>query len=426
MTENTHSLAIKDELQERAISLGCGTSDRIVGITGQAGTGKTTIMRQIHDAFSSAGHRVAIAAPTGKAAKRISEATGLPAVTLHKLLEYTHPGDPDPKTGKVTGVSVPKRGPDNRLAQSVILVDEYSMINTELDRALMDAIPSGGLVRCFGDINQLPPIEEGGFSRNSKPEPSPFERHLKLFPSVKLVNIYRQGEGSGIVKNAHRILQGFMPQQADDFKMIIGKNPVQSVLDIVMEDDGKKFSQLDYQIIVPMNKGWIGTTALNKKVQELVQGSNMHNAMVMPRSKWDKNDMVLCPGDKIIWMKNDYELEIFNGETGTVVEFQHDQIVIDFGDRTVAVPPWVEYTHADGSIKGYDPRVQLNLAYVVTTHKSQGSEYIEAVYIMDKASWIMQDRSNFYTAVTRGRKHVTVISDQKSIQTAVSTVKHRV
>jgi len=423
MTENTQPF-IQDELQTQAITLGCGTNDRIVCVTGPAGTGKTTIMLQIYNAFVNAGHKVAIAAPTGKAAKRISEATGLPAVTLHRLLEYTHPGDPDPKTGKVTGVSVPRRGPENRLEYSVVLVDEYSMINNELDRTLLDAIPAGGLVRCFGDINQLPPIENTGF--NGPPAgPSAFTRHLKNFPSVKLEKIYRQGEGSGIVTNAARILKGWVPQQADDFQMVIGKNPVETVMDMIMAE-GAKFHTLDWQIITPTHMGWTGTRALNLNIQEMLQGEKMHEAHVMPRTRYDKvKSLVLIPGDKILWTKNDYHLEIYNGETGIVKKFEHDQVFIDFGDREVAIPPHVEYIASDGSTKNYDPRTTINLAYAVTTHASQGSEYSQIAYIMDKSSSILHDRSNFYTAITRARYKTTVVTDQRSLQRAVSTLKVR-
>ena len=415
---------LPDAKQQEAVTLGCGTTDRIVGVTGSAGTGKTRLMKQIAEAFIEAGHTVSVAAPTGKAAKRISEATGLPATTLHRLLEYTHPGDPDEKTGKILGISVPKRKPDNRLDASVVLVDEYSMVNSELDRNLLDAIPNGGLVRVFGDVNQLPPIEEGGF--NTVPKPSPFQKHLKVFPSVTLEKIYRQGEGSGIVTNGARILKGMMPTQTDDFKMMIGKNPVTTIEDIIMAGD-VDFTTLDNQIISPTHKGWIGTISINERIQKLLHGDKMHMAQVMPRTRYDKiKQLVLVPGDKILWRKNDYNLEIFNGETGIVKEFIHDQIVIDFGDRTIAVPPWVEYQMADGSVKGYDPRVVIAHAYVITTHASQGSEYFNVVYLMDKSVFMLQDRSNFYTAITRARKHTTIISDLRSLQSAVSTQRRSV
>lgn len=405
-------------MQERAIELACSTSNRIVGVTGQAGTGKTTIMRRVYHAFVDAGHAVALCAPTGKAAKRISEATGIQATTIHKLLEYTHPGDPDEKTGKILGISVPRRGPQRPLDYSVVLGDEYSMVNEELNRALMDAMPSGGLVRVFGDANQLPPIEEGDFNRQGTKPLSPFEKYLKQFPSVTLKNIYRQGEGSGIVKNGHRIINGMCPSQMDDFKITITQQHKNRIIDYVMTS-GIDFGSLDNQVITPTNKGWIGQVALNVTIQELLQGDKMYSAHVMPRSKWDKTNLVLVVGDKVLWTKNDYQLEIYNGETGIVTSLDNDLVTIDFGDRTLAIPPWVEYEGADGERKGYDPRTQLQLAYAITTHKSQGSEYQHVVYMMDKYAFMLQNRANFYTAVTRARKHVHVISDQRSFQSAV-------
>lgn len=410
---------VPDELQEQAVTLSCSTEHRIVGITGQAGTGKTTIMKRVYREFIDAGHDVVLCAPTGKAAKRIAEATSIPAVTIHRLLEFTHPGDPDEKTGKVLGISVPRRTPMKPLDQSVILADEYSMVNVELNRYLIDAMRAGAMLRVFGDANQLPPIEGNDFDKSAPKILSPFSTHLKLFPSVVLKNIYRQGEGSGIVKNAHRILNGMCPMSTDDFSLKITQNQQAEALNIVRAGD-VDFSQLDNQIITPTNKGWIGTRELNLKIQELIQGSRMFEAHVMPRDKWDKHNLALVVGDKVLWMKNDYQLEIYNGETGIVEDLSNDMVTINFGDRTIAVPPWVEYEAADGSVKGYDPRKQLQLAYVVTTHKSQGSEYAHVVYIMDRSAFMLQNRANFYTAVTRARKHATVVSDQRSFQTAVT------
>lgn len=422
--ENTPALSpdtlIKDELQEQAVALCCSTENRIASVTGQAGTGKTTIMKRVFNAFIDAGHNVALAAPTGKAAKRIAEATGIPATTLHRLLEFTHPGDPDEKTGKPIGISVPRRTRMNRLEQSVILVDESSMINQDLFRDLMDAIPNGGLVRMFGDVNQLPPIEERD---DYKSMPSPFHKMLEGFPSVKLTNIYRQGEGSGIVKNAHRILNGWVPQNTDDFRLIIGRPHLpKEVMGIVASGEADFYS-LDNQIITPTNKGWIGQIQLNQALQKQRWGDNLRDAILVPRAKWDKIDLFLREGDKIIWKKNDYNLEIFNGETGIVKSLANDCITVDFGDRVVDVPPWIEYTDPTGQIKGYDPRINIFLAYALTTHACQGSEYQHVVYTMDTSAFMLLQRSNFYTAVTRGRKKDWVVTDQRGLMRSISNNK---
>lgn len=414
-----------DLLQEEAITLGCNTKERIVGVTGQAGTGKTTIMRQVYDALHDAGHDIALVAPTGKASKRISEATSIPAITIHRLLEFTHPGDPDPKTGKVTGVSVPRRNKENRLEQSAILIDEASMINSTLWRDVMDALPAGAIVRCFGDVNQLPPIEEDGRVMNSM---TPFQKVLKDFKSVTLKNIYRQGEGSTIVKNGHKILNGMMPHQAEDFRIMLTPTDVvesapNSPITLLMKhvaESGIDYASLDNQIITPINKSWIGQYELNLKLQALIQKDKMFSAVVLPRSKWESDKTcMIAPDDKIMWKKNDYKLEIFNGETGTVIDILNDVININFGDRIVGIPPWIEYIGPDGETKGYDPREQIDLAYAITTHKAQGSEYQHVTYILNKSSYSMHHRNNFYTAITRARKIVYVISDQRSMQQSV-------
>ena len=411
-----------DDLQSQAVTLCCDSTKNIVSVTGQAGTGKTTIMKKVYEAFINAGHSVALAAPTGKAAKRIAEATGIDAMTLHRLLEFTHPGDPDQKTGKVIGVSVPRRNRENRLEYTVVLVDEASMINQELYRDLIDALPPGGVIRFFGDVNQLPPIEQRD---DYKKMPSPFSKLLKDFPSVMLTNIYRQGEGSGVVKNGHRILHGMVPQQFDDFKLIIGRPHLPNTLIELIKSEGIDFNSLDNQIITPTNKGWIGQVALNQAVQKLLKGDQMYEAVLMPREKWDKNDLFVVTGDKVIWKKNEYNLGIFNGETGIIKDLDNDCVTVDFGDRVVSVPPWIEYTTPDGQIKGYDPRVNIYLAYALTTHSCQGSEYQHVVYVMDRSCWGLLIRGNFYTAVSRARKKAWVISDNAALQRSVVNTQSR-
>lgn len=413
---------IEDIYQKEAAHLACGTSNRIVGITGQAGTGKTTIMKLVHESFTSAGYQVVLAAPTGKAAKRISEATGIQAQTIHRLLEFTHPGDPDEKTGKPIGVSEPRRTRQNPLSQNVILVDEYSMVPWLLNRRLVDAMPAGALLRMFGDTNQLPPIEEFSVGVGEAPKQSPFREYLAKFPSVTLKNIYRQGEGSDIVKNAHRILHKMCPQNTTDFALIQSTKQHEVMLKLV-ERDPQLFRSLMHQIITPTHKGPIGTRKMNLAVQAIVQCDNASTGRVMPRNKWDKHDLVLYEGDKVLWTKNDYNLGIYNGETGIVKSFEeYGQVTIDFGDRIISVPPLVSYESSSGHTVHYDPRVNIQLAYCITTHASQGSEYESVFYLMDSYAYMLQDQANFYTGVTRARKKACVITDQRSLQRAVTTL----
>ena len=277
------------------------------------------------------------------------------------------------------------------------------------------------MLRVFGDVHQLPPIEELTVTSGPPPEMSPFRSHLARFPSVTLKNIYRQGEGSGVVKNAHRILNKMCPQPLPDFGVVLTRAQPSKLLPMV-DKNPKMYGSLDHQIITPTHRGWIGTRELNKKIQAIVQAGNYAEGRIIPRSKWDKEDLELLVGDKVLWTKNDYNLGIFNGETGIVIDLLgQGHVVINFGDRVISVPPLISYERADGQTVYYDPRTQIKLAYVITTHASQGSEYESIVYIMDRYAMVLQDQANFYTAVTRAKKHATVIADQWSFQKAVTT-----
>lgn len=409
-----------DSSQSEAIKLCCDTSvrNRICGVTGQAGTGKTTIMRQVYERLRGAGYTVALCSPTGKAAKRIREATGIRASTIHLLLEYSHPGDRDEKTGKVIGISEPKRHRHYPLEYDVILVDEAAMINHELYRNLIDALPAGGCIRFFGDVNQLPPIEN---DERLKLVLSPFAALLgsTQFKSVTLTTLYRQGEGSGIVSNGDLIIKGRVPRRTEDFTYHITDKPLDALTAYLQQTEQSiKWSDVSNQIITPTNVGWTGTHKLNALLQRIFFRDHRADQFVqVPRAKWSKEAPInLTVGDKVLWTENNYDLGIFNGETGTVMETsEFDEIVIDFGDRSVVVPPSLEATNKYGNVYTYDPRVFIDLAYAVTTHKSQGSEYQNVIYIMNSSRPYILGRNNFYTGVTRARKSVHVITDQKGL-----------
>jgi exodeoxyribonuclease V alpha subunit len=407
-----------DLTQQAAQDMCCDLSRRVVGVTGAAGTGKTTIIKKVYEEIVSKGKTVALAAPTGKAAKRITESTGIAAQTLHRLLKYPRPGERDDK-GKALKPGFPRHDAEFPLPFDYVITDEFSMVNTEVHRNLMNALPNGRGIRMFGDLNQLRPIEQSDYLMSL---PSPFAQMLDKFPHTVLTNVYRQGEGSGILGNAQKILAKRMPQRLDDFALKFTESPVTALQDMIFEqlDAGISFADIDNQIIVPGRKTWVGTVKLNAMLQNMFR-SESDGWVELPRHKWDRESRVrVRPGDKVICTENNYDLEVFNGEVGIVQSTDDATVVIDFGDRIVSFPPEVCRTHADGRTSFYDPRPSLDLAYALTTHKMQGSECKRVVYILNKSNTYMQSRSNFYTAITRAREHVTVITDQRSLTYSIN------
>lgn len=411
-----------DATQLEAIRRCCdiSPSNRTVPITGQAGTGKTTIMKQVYDKLVEAGYRVAMAAPTGKAAKRIQEATGIPAMTAHRLLEYPHPGERDEKTGKQLRTTEPKRNRHNPLLFDILLVDEYAMIKWEVHRNLVDALPKGGCIRMFGDVNQLQPIES---NKRLQDAPSPFQDAIHTFNGVVLTTIHRQSDGSGIVANGARILAGRVPQRTDDFTLKVTNQPINELREFVY--DKPQYKGLDAQVISPAVGTWVGTMKVNQMMQDLFIDPD---AEYVPaeRHKWITSkhkitELRVFIGDKVIWTENNYDLEVFNGETGIVVDVSPElgSITIDFGDRVVDVPILLVYTDKNGREAQYNPQRSIELAYCVTTHKAQGSEFKEVVYLINKSSAYNQNRRNFYTGITRASQQVHLITDQKSLNLSV-------
>lgn len=415
-----------DDTQQKAVSLCCDISQRVVGVTGPAGSGKTTILRTAYNALEENGYSIALAAPTGKAAKRIYEVTGINAFTNHRLLEYTHPGDPDPKTGKPVAFSYPRRTRANPLDIDVLFVDEYAMVNWELHRSLFDALRPGASIRVFGDNNQLQPIEE---NQQLRDQPSPFMEMLRKFQSVELETIHRQGKDSGILLNLHAILRGKMPTRNDQWSMRFTDTPVDALRELILDslDRGIDYSCPENQILTPQNTSWVGTVKLNAMIQSMFH-NRMEPALFVPRHAWVKGEgdqkgglIRMFLGDKVIITRNMYDLQVFNGESGKIIEISEDgEIVIDFGDREQAIPPIMMVQNRYGKTVEIDPRKDVDLGYAITTHKAQGSEYDNVVYVLNKSTGFMQNRRNFYTAASRGRKHVHLITDQRSISLSLS------
>jgi exodeoxyribonuclease V alpha subunit len=419
--------------QEEAVNDCCDISKRVVGVTGPAGTGKTTIIRKVYNQVKQHGYTPVLAAPTGKAAKRIYEATGIDAMTLHRLLEYTHPGDPDPKTGKPKGFSWPRRDRQNRLEYDFILIDEAMMMNEELHRALFDAIPIAGVIRYFGDANQLSPVEE--FQKKDQVQPPPpFVRLLNdksgKFKVITLDTIYRQGKDSGILFNCERILKGSMPTKNDQWTMQFTDLTVDALRQYVLEsmNEGVDWNVIENQIIVPQNKGGVGRNKLNIMLQGLYNNES-NPCLYLDRLPWvagegDKKGGTIrvFVGDKVIISSNLYDLGVFNGESGVIIHLDQDtgEVTIDFGDREQTIPPILQVVSRDGNESVIDPRKYIDLGYCITTHKSQGSEYQRVCYVMNKSNYWMLNRRNFYTATSRAKEHVHIITDQKGLFAAIS------
>ena len=405
-----------DESQLKAISACCNSERRVVAVTGEAGTGKTTILQNVYETLTARGYNVVLCAPTGKAAKRITEATNIPAKTVHRLLEYPYPKEINEKTGKPLVSSDPKRDRMNPILENVVLCDEYAMVNVELHRNLLDALPNGGLIRMFGDANQLQPIETTR-SKKQQQEPSSFLKMLDKFDGIWLKRIHRQKEGSNIISNGHRIIQGLMPIRREDFAIKMTNEPVTAVQDFLMDNLANEidYGTLNNQVISPTKVGWVGCIALNASVQQLLQPSNKYY-VELERHKYSKEDyMRVYEGDKVVFTVNTYSLEVFNGETGIVTELKDDgSVEIDFGDRKVDIPMSLEMESRDGTYH-INPQKNIDLAYVITTHKAQGSEYDRVCYVMNKSrSWIL-NRKNLYTGITRAKSYVTMITDQTAL-----------
>jgi len=403
-----------DETQHCAIGACCNLTNRVVAVTGAAGTGKTTILQHVYRALYEQGRTVVLCAPTGKAAKRITEATGIKAVTIHRLLEYPHPGERDEKTGKALISTDPKRDRNNPIEAMVVLCDEYAMVSVEVHRNLFDALPNGGVIRMFGDANQLQPIES---SKKLQQQPSSFLKMLDKFDGIRLETIHRQADDSNIISNGQRIISGQMPLRRDDFILKITDDPVETVLAFMQENlaDEIDYGTIHNQLITPTKVGWVGTEALNSAIQQLLQPTTKPY-VVAERQKWSNiEEQRFYLGDKIINTANNYSLEVFNGETGIITAFKDNgDIEIDFGDKTVLIPVSLEMAGRFGSFY-MNPQKDLDLAYVITTHKAQGSEYDRVCYIMNRSRSYLLNRKNFYTATSRARKHVTVITDAKSV-----------
>ncbi len=390
--------------QQHAIDLCCDLSQTIVGVTGGAGTGKTLVLGRVYRSLTNLGVSVVLCAPTGRAAKRIQELTGIKAKTIHRLLEFPMPEE-NPDDIELPP-NEPKRNRGNRLVERVVIVDESSMIAPALYRQLLDALRNDGAVRFFGDNQQLPPVEV------EEDKAPPFVAVLEDYPSVTLTFNYRSEDF--IVSNAMRILNGTMPSRNAQFEIIYSEDPLMQLLQFVK--DAKEFTRADHQIIMPTRRGNAGTIRINPSLQAKFNPKGD----ILRLDRYDEKEAALTirGGDKFLWIKNDHKLNMFNGEIGRVnwVDTEDGSLELQTPDRSLLVPALLKtFSPWHGHLITYDPRKQIELGYAVTTHKSQGSEFDVIVYCISRKQAFLLNRRNFYTAVTRAKKRVIVITDRKAM-----------
>ena len=376
-------------------ALAAALNGRVLVVTGGPGTGKTTLVRGITKVFEARKQRVLLAAPTGRAAKRLAQATGNDAKTIHRLLEF------NPRSWAFS------RDRENPLEADVVVVDEVSMLDIELAAHLLEAIPPGCRLVLVGDADQLPSVGPGNVLRDLIGS--------GVVPFVRLDHIFRQAGASRIVVNAHRINSGRMPiaegNSADsDFYFVARDDPIEAA-ELAVDFAAKRIPKHfhldpvdDIQVLAPMHRGELGVRRLNERLQAELTPPGPEIAFGPRRFRL---------GDKIMQVRNNYDLEIFNGDIGRVEFFDEDadEMVVRFDGRAVAVP--------------HDSLEDLIPAYACTIHKSQGSEYPAVVIVLHHQHHIMLQRNLLYTAVTRGRKLVVIVGSRRALARAVDNATQR-
>jgi exodeoxyribonuclease V alpha subunit len=363
---------------------------QVLVVTGGPGVGKTTIVRAILAVYARAGVAVRLAAPTGRAAKRMTEATGVDAVTLHRLLEF------EPKTATF------KRDKSRPIEAGALVVDEASMLDLPTADALAQAIAPGTRVLLVGDVDQLPSVGPGAVLRDAIASGA--------IHCVRLRQIFRQAARSLIVINAHRINEGEPPVQpaagADaDFFIVERRDPVracETIVELVTTRIPHRFGLdpvRDIQVLTPMNRGPAGTVALNEALQR---------ALNPVGPALERGARAFRVGDKVMQLRNDYDKSVYNGDVGLVASIDPDEgtMAVTFDER--------EVVFAGGELD------DLTLAYACTVHKSQGSEYPAVIIPLLTSHFVMLSRNLLYTAVTRGRRLVVLVCDPRALEIALS------
>ena len=367
---------------------------KVLVITGGPGTGKTTCSRALIHALDMAGFDIALAAPTGRAAKRLSEATGRPASTIHRLLEF------DPREGRFT------RDATRPLEQTAVLIDEVSMLDVALAAHLLEAIDDGARLIFVGDVDQLPSVGPGAVLRDLI--------ESCALPVVRLTQIFRQAEGSRIITNAHRVNRGEMPERnitgESDFFWIERTEAEGArgiALRVITERlQNRGISTRDAIVISPQKSGVAGVHALNKALQEALNPSGP----CLTLGKAPK-ETVYRVGDRVMQLKNDYERGVYNGDMGwvTMVDGEKTVLAVDVDGREIVY----ERKHFE----------HLAHAYACTGHKMQGAQAKAVIVIMLREHFMLLSRSWLYTSLTRGEKLVVLVSDPEAVRMAVSETR---
>ncbi|PSB27181.1 ATP-dependent RecD-like DNA helicase [Stenomitos frigidus ULC18] len=381
--------------QRQAVEM--AASHRVLILTGGPGCGKTFTTRTIVALWKAMGKSIALASPTGRAAQRLSEMAGQEAKTIHRLLEF------EPKTMKF------KRDVDNPIPAQAIVVDEASMLDLFLANSLLKATALDTQLLLVGDTDQLPSVGPGAVLQDLIASGQ--------IPVVRLTQVFRQAQASQIVSNAHRINQGQFPQleavsdqpQSDCLWLgapepVAGVQAIQDLITALIPSLGFNVSQA-VQVLCPMTRGEVGTRNLNTVLQQLINPPSPAKAELV------RGGMILRVGDRVIQKVNDYDREVFNGDLGviTAIEVEEQDVTVQFTERLVS------YDYADLN--------EIALAWAITIHKSQGSEYPVVILPIYMQHYLMLSRNLIYTGLTRAKQLAIVVGPQKAIALAIRQVK---